>query len=43
MPKDPLIELEIDTLEAYDYENIKNAKYNIDQLKIFIQNEIQYF
>jgi hypothetical protein len=30
LPLDPLIELDIDTLDAFDYENAKNAKYSIE-------------
>jgi hypothetical protein len=29
LPKTPLIELPIDSLDAFDYENAENAKYSV--------------
>lgn len=34
------IELEVDSNDAFDYENPDNAKYTVDQLKVLLQKEI---
>ena len=37
------IELEIDTLDAFDYENVENAKFTVKQLKQILVNEIKLY
>lgn len=37
------IELQIDTADAFDYEDLRNAKYAIDELKAMLIEQIQYF
>jgi hypothetical protein len=39
----PLIELEIDDLDAFDYENAEKAKYNVNDLNAILTEEILYF
>ena len=43
MPQTPLIELPIDDLEAFDYENAEKAKYNSQDLQAILTEEIMYF
>jgi len=43
MPKSPMIELAIDDLEAFDYENADKAKYNVKDLHNILSEEIMYF
>jgi hypothetical protein len=43
MPQVPLIELPIDDLDAYDYENADKAKYNVQDLNKILTEEIMYF
>ena len=43
MPKVPMIELAIDDLDAFDYENADKAKYNVKDLHAILSEEIMYF
>ena len=43
MPPKPMIELAIDDLEAFDYENADKAKYNVKDLHNILTEEIMYF
>jgi hypothetical protein len=40
MPRNPLIELSIDALDAFDYENAENAKYTVQDLRNILADEI---
>ena len=42
-PRIPLIELPIDSLDAFDYENAENAKYTVIDLRNILADEILYF
>ena len=42
-PSFPIIELPIDQLEAFDYENAENAKYSVDELRGILIDEIRHF
>ena len=37
------IELNIDRIEAFEYENTANAKYSVDDLKKMVIDEIIYY
>ena len=37
------IELDIDTTDAFDYENVENAKFTVDDLKMLLINEIKHY
>lgn len=37
------IELLIDSSDAFDYEDLKNAKYSIDDLKDMLKEQIQCY
>ena len=37
------IELDIDTLDAFDYENVENAKFTVRDLKMILVNEIKHY
>ena len=43
IPSSPLIELPIDALDAFDYENAENAKYTVENLREILSEEIRYF
>ena len=43
MPKTPMIELAIDDLDAFDYENADKAKYTVKDLHGILSEEIMYF
>lgn len=43
IPSTPLIELPIDSLDAFDYENAENAKYTVENLREILSEEIRYF
>jgi hypothetical protein len=43
LPRTPLIELPIDSLDAFDYENAENAKYTVNDLRNILADEILYF
>jgi hypothetical protein len=43
LPKKPLIELNIDSLEAFDYENADKAKFTVQDLKGMLIDEIMYY
>lgn len=43
LPKTPLIELQIDALDAFDYENAENAKYTVADLRNILADEILIF
>jgi hypothetical protein len=40
LPNVPLIELPIDALDAFDYENAENAKYTVQDLRNILADEI---
>jgi len=42
-PSYPIIELPIDSLEAFDYENAENAKYSVDDLRGILIEEIKIY
>lgn len=42
-PKKLKIELLIDRLEAFEYENTANAKYSVDDLKKMVVDEIIFY
>ncbi len=42
-PSFPIIELPIDSLEAFDYENAENAKYSVDDLRVILIEEIKHY
>ena len=37
-----LINLQIDSMDAFDYEDADNAKYSVPDLKAFLINEIKH-
>ena len=37
------IELNIDRIDAFEYENTSNAKYSVEQLRSFLIDEIAYY
>jgi len=41
MNSNPLIELDIDSMKAFDYEDASKAKYSVDQLTLKLQEEIR--
>jgi len=43
IPSTPLIELPIDALDAFDYENAENAKFTVEDLRGILSDEIRYF
>uniref|UniRef100_A0A7S3IS19 Uncharacterized protein n=1 Tax=Strombidium inclinatum TaxID=197538 RepID=A0A7S3IS19_9SPIT len=42
-PSFPIIELPIDSIEAFDYENAENAKYSVDDLRSILIEEIKHY
>ena len=38
----PMIQLEIDSVDAFDYEDAENAKYSVTDLKNFLIKEIKH-
>ena len=42
-PAIPIIELPIDSLEAFDYENADKAKYSVDDLRGILISEIKIY
>lgn len=40
LPQVPLIELTIDALDAFDYENAENARYTVQNLRDILADEI---
>jgi hypothetical protein len=42
-PSYPIIELPIDSLEAFDYENAENAKYTVEDLRGILIEEIKLY
>jgi hypothetical protein len=43
MPNFPIVQLEIDSMDAFDYENAENAKYSVDDLRHILIGEIKKF
>ena len=43
MPQTPVIELPIDDINAFDYENADKAKYGLSDLNQILADEIMYF
>ena len=43
MPNFPIIELPIDSMDAFDYENAENAKYSVDDLRKILIDEIKVY
>lgn len=43
IPATPLIELPIDALDAFDYENAENAKFTVEDLRNILADEIRYY
>ena len=37
------IELDIDMIDAFDYENVENAKFTVDDLKMLLINEVKHY
>ena len=42
-PRAPLIELPIDAIDAFDYENAENAKYTVSDLRGILAVEILFY
>ena len=43
IPSTHLIELPIDALDAFDYENAENAKFTVEDLRGILSDEIRYY
>ena len=37
------IELDIDTADAFDYEDVKNAKYSVPDLEAMLIKEVEFY
>ena len=37
------IELDIDAADAFDYEDVKNAKYSVPQLEAMLIKEVEHY
>ena len=42
-PSFPIIELQIDSIDSFDYENAENAKYSVDDLRGILIEEIKIY
>ncbi len=42
-PGFPIIELPIDSLDSFDYENAENAKYSVEDLRLILIEEIKWY